>query len=142
MSTMLVRTGQDLAATIVLLARAELFAVCKPDEIAELAATAYPITFEAGERLCVEGAESLECYVIQEGEADVVIADRHIRVVGENDVVGERGVLEGSARSATVTAKGHMLTWAISRERLLALVDKNLDARERMLAYMRERYQD
>ncbi len=41
-----------------------------------------------------------------------------------------------------VTAKGHMLTWAISRERLLALVEKNPDARERMLAYMRERYQD
>ncbi len=138
----LVRTGEDLAATIVLLARAELFDACKPDEIAELAATAYPITFEAGERPCVEGAESLECYVIQEGEADVVIAGRHVRVVGENGVVGERGVLEASARSATVTARGHMLTWAISRERLLALVEKNPDARERMLAYMRKRYQD
>jgi cytochrome P450 len=138
----LVRTGQDLAATIVLLARAPLFQSCKPDEIAELAATAYPITFEAGERLCVEGAESLECYVIQEGEADVTIRGEQVRAVGENDVVGERGVLEASARSATVTASTHMLTWAISRERLLALVEKNPDARTRMNAYMQERYRD
>jgi cytochrome P450 len=138
----LVRTGADLTTTIVLLARAELFSACKPDEISELAATAYPITFEAGEHLCAEGAESLECYVIQEGEADVEIGGKHIRVVGENDVVGERGVLEESARSATVTAKGHTLTWAISRERLLALVQRNPDARARMLSYMRSRYPD
>ena len=32
------------------------------------------------------------------------------------------GTTQGGARSATVTATGHMLTWAISRERLLALV--------------------
>jgi len=138
----LVRTGHDLAATIVLLARAELFSVCTPNEIEELAATAYPISFEAGEKLCVEGSEALECYAIQEGEAVVTIGGTQIRVVGENDVIGERGVLEASARSATVTAKGHMLTWAISRDRLLTLVEKNANAKARMLAYMRERYKD
>jgi CRP-like cAMP-binding protein len=72
----------------------------------------------------------------------VKIGGDHVRLVGENDVVGERGVLEESARSATVTANGHMLTWAISRERLLALVQQNPDARARMLSYMRSRYLD
>ena len=44
--------------------------------------------------------------------------------------------------TSTVTARSHMLTWAISRDRLLALVEKNPDARARMTAYMRERYGD
>jgi cytochrome P450 len=137
----LVQTGSDLATTIVLLARAELFSGCKPDEIAELAATAYPITFEAGEHLCIEGAESLECYVIQEGEAEVKVDDGVVRR-GENDVIGERGILEDSTRCATVTAAGHMLTWAISRERLLALVQRSPGARSHMLSFMQSRYGD
>ena len=61
---------------------------------------------------------------------------------GENDVVGERGPLEDRARSANVVATSHVNTWAISRERLLALVEKSPTAREGMLAYVRERYGD
>ena len=109
---------------------------------AELAATAYPMTFEPDERLCVEGAESLECYVIAEGEARVTIDGRTVRSVGENDVVGERGPLEGSARTATVTAQSDMTTYAISRQRLLALAETNPAAREAMFDHMRERYAD
>jgi cytochrome P450 len=136
-----VQSGSDLAATIVLLARAELFRHCTADEISHLAATAYPVSFEAGERLCVEGEEALECYVIAEGEATVTIAGDEIRRVGENDVVGERGLLEDRSRTATVTAKGHMNTWAISRQRFLSLVEANPSVREAMHAYMRERYE-
>ena len=80
--------------------------------------------------------------MIEEGDAEVTIGGETIRVVGENDVVGERGVLEESARSATVTATSHMLTYAISRERLMALVERNPDARKRMFDFMRQRYQD
>jgi CRP-like cAMP-binding protein len=60
--------------------------------------------------------------------------------VGEHDVVGERGVLLDKVRSATVTAMTHMITYAISRERLRALVEDNLAAREWMLEEMRRRY--
>lgn len=88
----------------------------------------------------MEGGEALECYAIREGEATVTIRGTQIRVVGENEIVSERGVLEAGARSATVTAKAHMLTWAISRDRPLALMKKNSNAKARMLTYMRERY--
>ena len=59
-----------------------------------------------------------------------------------NDIVGERGPLEGNARSATVRATSHMLTFAISRKRLLELAENNPKAREGMFAYLRERYSD
>ena len=137
-----VLTGKELAGTIVLLARAELFRACTSDQIAELAATAYPLSFEAGDRLCSEGGESLECYVIGEGEAEVTIRGERIRTVGENDVVGERGLLEDTPRSATVTASGHVGTYAISRQRLLALVAGNPTLEDSMREFMRKRYTD
>ena len=136
------RTGTELTETVVLLARAGLFRLCTAEEIAELAATAYPMSFEAGDFLCEEGAESLECYVVEEGEADVTIDGAFVRQIEANDVVGERGPLEGLARSATVRATSHMNTVAISRERLRELVERSPTAREGMFAWMRERYPD
>ncbi|MGI9592404.1 MAG: cytochrome P450 [Myxococcota bacterium] len=137
-----VRTGPDLATTIVLLARAGLFQSCSAREIAELAATAYPMSFEPGDLLCEEGAESLECYVVEEGEATVTIGGKPVRRIEANDVVGERGPLESQARSATVVATTHMNTFAISRQRLLDLAESSPSAREGMFAYMKERYAD
>ena len=111
-------------------------------ELAALAETAYPVSFEPGERLCVEGAEALECYVIAEGEATVAIGGRLVATVGENRVVGERGPLEGRVRTATVTASTPMTTWAISRERLLALVAQSRAAADGMYEELHRRYAD
>ncbi|HXJ34500.1 MAG TPA: cytochrome P450 [Candidatus Eisenbacteria bacterium] len=136
------RTGPDLAATVALLGRASLFAGCTTSELEVLAATAYPVSFEPGERLCVEGGEALECYVIAEGEGTVSIGGRVVATVGENRVVGERGPLEGRARTATVTARTRMTTWAISRERLLALVAHSRAAADLMYEELHRRYAD
>ncbi len=141
-SSSFVRTGPDLASAIVLLARAGLFQSCSAQEIGSLAATSYAMSFEAGDLLCEEGAESLEVYVIEEGEADVTIGGKLVRRIEANDVVGERGPLEGHDRSATVKATTHMNTFAISRQRLLALADGSPKAREGMFAYINDRYPD
>lgn len=135
-----VRTGAGLAATVALLSRNALFARCTPAELEQLAATAYPMSFEPGDLLCAEGAESLECYVIAEGAAVVTIGRTGMGTVGEDHVVGERGVLLDTVRAATVTATTHMITWAISRERLRAIVSGNPAARDWMLAEMERRY--
>ena len=90
--------------------------------------------------LCTEGGESPECYIIEGGQAVVTIGRKGVAKVGEHDVVGERGVLLDTVRSATVTAMSHMITYAISRERLRALVAGNALAREWMLEEMKRRY--
>jgi len=135
-----VRTGERLAATVALLLTNSLFERCTRDELEQLAATAYPMTFEPGDLLCAEGAASPECYIVQEGQAVVTIGRKGAGTIHEHDVVGERGVLLDTVRSATVTAVTHMITYAISRERLRAVVDGNAAARDSMLAEMRRRY--
>ena len=135
-----VSTGERLAATVALLRGNNLFARCNNNELQQLAATAYPMSFEPGDLLCAEGGESPECYIIEVGQAVVTIGRKGVAKVGEHDIVGERGVLLDTVRSATVTAMTHMITYAISRERLRALVAGNVTAREWMLEEMRRRY--
>jgi cytochrome P450 len=135
-----VLTGARLAAAVDLLSRQPLFSRCARAELEELAATAYPMSFEAGDALCVEGAEAPEAYVVVSGQAVVTVGRRGVASVREDDVVGERGPLLGVARAATVTATTRMITLALSRERLQAMLEKNPQAREWMLAEMRRRY--
>jgi cytochrome P450 len=134
------RTGHRLAATAALFARNSLFARCSQTELEHLASTAYEMSFEPGDRLCVEGAESPECYVIEVGRAAGTIGRKGVGMVGEGSVVGERGVLLDAVRSATVTAMEHMLTYAISRERLRSLAAANPAVRDWMLAEVQRRY--
>ena len=100
------------------------------------------MSFAAGESLCVQGGDSPECYVIVEGEAEVSICGRRIRTVGEDDVVGERALLENRPRTASVVATTHMNTWAISRERMLTLVETNATVKASMLEHVRGHYAD
>jgi len=98
------------------------------------------MSFAPCDHRCTEGADAPECYVIAEGEAAVTIGGRAVRTVGEDEVVGERGPLEGRPRSATVAATTHMTTWAISRDRLLAIVSRNANLAARLREEMARRY--
>ena len=72
--------------------------------------------------------------MIAAGEADVLIGGERVAVVGADDVVGERGVILGERRAATVTAASHMITYAISRE----ILQRVLDASPAVVAAMQE----
>jgi cytochrome P450 len=131
----------DHAAIARVMSSTAVLNLCSAAELDALAATAYPMSFEPGDALCVEGAASNEVYAIAEGEALVTIGGKGAGRVGEGDVVGERGPLENRARTATVTAVTHMLTWAISRERFLGVVGSNPKLAERMREEVAKRYE-
>jgi cytochrome P450 len=130
----------DREETAKLLVRTAVLELCSAAELDALAATAYPMSFEPGDALCIEGGASNEVYAIAEGEALVTIGGKGAGKVGEGDVVGERGPLENRARTATVTAVTHMLTWAISRERFLGVVGSNPKLAQRMREEVARRY--
>ena len=132
----------ELASVAALLSRVPLFGGCSVEELEDVAATAYPLAFDAGEVLCAEGAASPECYVIAEGTASVVIDGTHVATVGADDVVGERGPLLDAPRTATVTALSHMITYSISRHRLRRLMQESPAALAGMDAALRRRFGD
>jgi hypothetical protein len=123
-----------------LLGRIPLFETCTLDELHRLAATAYPIAFQEGDVVCAEGAESSDCYVVVEGELNVSIRGRDVGLVRANEVVGERGPIEGRPRAATVTAANHALVYAISRARLNGVLMANAEAAAHMRRVVKARY--
>jgi CRP-like cAMP-binding protein len=123
-----------------LLGRIPLFERCSFSELHRLASTAYPICFEEGDQLCVEGAESSDCYVVVDGEATASIQGAEVGAVHCNDVVGERGPIEDRPRSATVTATTRLLAYAVSRDRLESLLNTNPNAAAHMRSFLRARY--
>jgi len=133
-------SGGELDATIALLGRVPLFRACAPSELEQLARTAYPLSFDPGDVLISEGADAAECYVIAEGEATVTIGGDIVATVGADDVVGEKGPIEGRPRAATVRAVTHMITYAVSREHLRALMDASPAAAQAMRELVAGRY--
>jgi hypothetical protein len=133
---------EDLAQRVTLLERIPLFGGCRPSDLALLAATAYPISFDPGDVLCAEGGDALDAYVIAEGEARVTMGATEVATVGADDVVGERGPIMDQPRAATVTATAHMLTFAISRDRLHQIMESNRAAAEHMKKVLAARYGD
>ena len=112
----------------------EFFAACTQEELRTLAATAYPLAFDPGEALVVQGDPSPDAFVIAEGAADVSIDGESVAVLGPDAVVGERGVLTGRARAATVTALTHLSSYVLSADRLREIVETNPAAAETMQA--------
>lgn len=120
-----VKTPEDVAAAAMLLGRLPLFSGCTTEELERLAKSVHPTRFQAGERLCVAGGESPVCYIVASGEAAVTVGNVTVGTVAAYDIVGERGPITNRPRAATVTASTAMLTYAIPREELRAIVDES-----------------
>ena len=135
-----VEIPERLVRIVALLERNHLFQGCSRDQLDYLAATAYPLRFEAGDLLCIEGTWAPVCYIIAFGRAAVRIGGAKVGDIGEGDVVGERGIVLETERAATVVATGPMLAWAIPRERLQTVLRDSRSVRDWMLADVNEHY--
>lgn len=134
------RGAQEIEGLIDLFGRVRFFAGCSRSELAELVATAYPLAFESDETICAEGSSSGECWVIAEGEAVVTVEGQVVATVHADSVVGERGLLLNRPRAASVVAAEHLIAYAVSKQRLVRLVNASPTARQGMLDDVRQRY--
>jgi CRP/FNR family transcriptional regulator, cyclic AMP receptor protein len=86
-----------------------LFEGVSDDELAQIAPFANEVVVEEGRELVREGDYAYEFMVIEEGEAEVIRHGEHVADLAAGDFFGEMGLLEGTLRNATVTAKTPML---------------------------------
>ena len=108
-----------------------LFAKLDPAKLKLVAFASDHLTFDDGEALFREG-EAADCaYLIDEGEAEVVveIEDREVivSVLGKNEMFGEMALFLNSPRTATVRAKGSLGVLRIEADMFLDLVTENPD---------------
>ena len=62
-------------------------------------------TYAAGELLAEEGESGRTFFIIESGEAAVLVHGNEVRTLGPGDSLGEMALIDKSARSATVRAE-------------------------------------
>ncbi|HTR71023.1 MAG TPA: cyclic nucleotide-binding domain-containing protein [Mycobacteriales bacterium] len=81
-----------------------VFANLHKKELEQADSLLTPVTFKAGDMLCVEGNFGLQVFIMITGTAKVTKHGEDIATVGPGDLVGEMALLDMSERSASVTA--------------------------------------
>jgi CRP-like cAMP-binding protein len=102
-----------------------LFAECDEKQLAFIATQVDELDFEAGRDLCREGASGGEFFIILSGTAEVGRQGRHLRELGPGDFFGEIALLDGGARTATVTALTPMRCLVLSRSAFHNVIRQN-----------------
>jgi len=107
----------------------DLFRRCSHDDLVALAGIVDDLTVLPGFVLCDQGRVADDCYVIEEGEAEVSIGGELVTTVGPGDPVGEMALLDHLPRSATVVARTPMKLYVISAARFEDLLGSTAIAR-------------
>jgi CRP-like cAMP-binding protein len=103
-------TAEQLAPRVGVLGRLDLFASASQNVLERLAKEASEVVVEPSVHVINEGEDADALYVLVEGRLEVTVAGKrraqpkHIRYMTAPAYVGEIGLLQGVARTATVTA--------------------------------------
>lgn len=100
-----------------------LFRNCTPKELTRLAGITDQAVLETGQVLCRQGEVATAAFVIDDGEANVKVADHVIGTVGGGGIVGEMGLLDYRPRSATVVARTPMKVYVIDARRFESVLE-------------------
>lgn len=76
----------------------------------------------AGSIIFQEGDNGRLMYVIQEGEANIIVNGQVVETIGSGGIVGEMALIDPSPRSATVTAKTDCKVVPVDETRFKTLV--------------------
>ena len=90
------------------LAAIPLFAHADRKQLQRVAALCTEVRVPAGRTLCTEGQPGQEFFVVEQGEATVSVGGTEVATLGAGDFFGELALLDGQARTATVTSKTDM----------------------------------
>jgi CRP-like cAMP-binding protein len=97
-----------MALTSDALGRVPLFADLKPKELERLCKSLKQRTFAAGETVMAEGGSGAGFFVIEAGTAVVNRGGSEVARLGPGEYFGEIALIDGGARTATVTAESEL----------------------------------
>jgi CRP/FNR family transcriptional regulator, cyclic AMP receptor protein len=128
-------------ATPEMLKHVPLFADLDDRELAEIAGSMRERRFASGDTVTQAGAPGAAFFVIEEGEADVVVDGEKRAQLGPSDYFGEIALLTGSDRTATITATTDMVCHGLTPWDFRPLVESNSELAWKLLTAMAARRQ-
>jgi CRP-like cAMP-binding protein len=125
------------------LARIEFFRDLSDTELEELAASMHRAPFAPGEVLTHQGAEAHHLYIVDRGRVSVRIRqgerEREVSTLGDIEFFGERSLLTGERRSATVVALTDVECYRLDADAFRGLLEKRPDLANKIAEQLAER---
>jgi CRP-like cAMP-binding protein len=113
------------AATAAVLARVPLFADLDEDELERVAGVFKERRFPQGETVIQQGSGAAAFFVIDSGEANVLVDGVEKRVMGAGDYFGEMALIDAGTRTATVTAATDLVCSGVTFWDFRPIVEEN-----------------
>ena len=108
------------------LRRVPLFRQIEARRLKLLAFTSERLVFSKSEDVVVQGDPGDACYIILDGDADVLVStpsgNISVATLGKNEVIGEIAILTGVPRTATVRANTELTALKVGKETFFQLV--------------------
>ena len=107
-----------------LLSRVDLFSGLSGRQLKKLVNRAKEVDHQAGRQIAAEGLGGMAFHLIMSGEMSVSADGTEIRSLRPGDYFGEISMIDGKARSATVTVTDPARTLAIPHQLFTELVEE------------------
>jgi CRP-like cAMP-binding protein len=122
------------------LRKVPLFADLDDRELGQIASSMRERRYKAGDVVTQEGAGGVGFFVVEEGEAEVVVGgEKKPWTVGPGDYFGEIALINESPRTATLTARTDMLCYGMTPWDFRPLVENNSAIAWKLLSAMAEK---
>ena len=112
-------------APVEVLRRVPLFADLNKREVAQIARLFKERRFAAGDTVAREGSGGGAFFLIDSGAATVTVGGKQRATLEAGDYFGEIALIDGGARSATVTATSELVCYGLTYWDFRPLVQKN-----------------
>lgn len=80
------------------------------------------VKLAAGQVLFNKGDTAKHLYVVEKGQIEILDGDKILETLGEGDIFGEMGLIDGGTRSASARAKVQSVVIAVDEKRFLKMV--------------------
>ena len=111
-------------------------------DLARVASLADEVEAEEGAELTDQGRPGLECFVILDGRASVLVAEEHVATLEKGSMVGEMALIDHRPRSATVIAETPMILLAFDTKAFSKMLDEMPAARQKVMVLLNDRLRD
>jgi CRP-like cAMP-binding protein len=112
-------------APVEVVRRLPLFADLNKREVAQIARLFKERRFSEGETVAKEGAGGAAFFLIDSGEARVSVRGKNRTTLKPGDYFGEIALIDGGARSATITAASELVCYGLTFWDFRPLVQEN-----------------
>lgn len=121
------------------LGNVDLFSGLSPKELKSVLAMTREVKIDAGEAVTTQGEKGGRCFVILEGEVDVVIDGDTVDHMGPGAYFGEMSLLDGERRSATVVGTTPLVVLSLASFNFKPLLREYPSIAEKLLATLSRR---